>query len=150
MVRGWLTKWAGAQSLLGLLLLTPLAAGKGGHGGGHGGHAAGHCGRAGGGHVSVPHAVGSGHARAYRDRLVTDDPRSVWHCGFNAVQVGATSAAVRRSCGAPETMRQVVFADEQGEHVIDVWSYQPLDSQVRILKFEAGSLISVEAVGPAR
>ena len=151
MVRGWLTRWVSIQGLLGLLLLTLPAAAKGGHGSGYGG---GHCGHGGGGHGGAhfagPHAVGGGHGQAYRDRVLTDDPRAVWHCGFNPVQLGTSPAAVQHSCGAPETARQVVFADEWGEHVIDVWSYQPPDSQVHILKFENGALISVEAVGPAR
>jgi len=57
---------------------------------------------------------------------------------------------VQRKCGAPESTRQVVYGDGQTEQVIDVWSYLPRDSQVHILKFENGALLSVEAVGPAR
>ena len=138
------------QSLLGLLLVTSLADAKGGHGG----HGAGHCAHAGGhangAHVAVPHGVGSGHGQAYRDRMLSEEPRAIWRCGFNTVQLGTSPATVQHSCGAPETARQVVFADERGEHVIDVWSYQPPGSAVRILKFENGSLISVEAVGSTR
>lgn len=138
MVRGWLMRWLG---VLGLLSVTSLAAAKGGHGTGHCAHSGG--GHSGGGHVLVPHRVGSVHGAAYRDRLPPHDPRAVWHCGFNTVQLGTSAAEVQRGCGAPETMRQVVFADEQGEHVIDVWSYQPPGAPVRILKFENGALISL-------
>ena len=82
--------------------------------------------------------------------MVTDEPRAAWRCGFNLVELGTSPAAVQRSCGAPETTRQVVFADDLGEHVIDVWSYQPQGSAVRILKFDNGALISVEVLGTAR
>jgi len=143
------------HGLLALLLVSPLAAAKGGHGGGHcgghGGHGA-HGGHGGGqAHGAVPH-VGSGHAHAlpWDDRLVSVDPRALWHCGFTPVMFGQSPAAVQRSCGAPETTRQVVYGDAHGEHVIDVWSYQPKDSQLRLLKFENGTLISVEAIGPSR
>lgn len=56
---------------------------------------------------------------------------------------------VQRACGPPATAKQVVYQAADGERVIDVWSYQPASSAVRILKFEDGALVSLRAVGPS-
>jgi hypothetical protein len=134
------------------MLLTTFASAKGGHGGGHGGgHCGGHGGHGGGhAHAAVTHVGGHAHASAWDEHLLKVDPRAVWQCGFTPVLIGESSAVVKQHCGAPETARQVIYGDARGEHVIDVWSYQPRNSQVRILKFENGTLLSVEAIGPSR
>ena len=134
----------GLQALLALLCASELAVAKGGgHGGscGHGGHGA--------GHAHVTHASGGGGGRVPW-LPARADPRQVWHCGFFPINLGISPVVVQRSCGAPETARQVVYGDDQGEHVIDVWSYHPPDSAVHVLKFDNGALISVEIVGPPR
>jgi len=148
MVRGWLTGLLGVRGLLALLLVARLADAKGGPGG-HGGHC-GHAAHSGGHpHGGVPHVShGTSHPSPWHPPAT--DERQVWHCGFFPVLLGMSPVTVQRNCGAPETTRQTVYGDDRGEHVIDVWSYQPRDAQVRILKFENGALISVVPVGPAR
>ncbi|HEY3666937.1 MAG TPA: hypothetical protein VGL19_13080, partial [Polyangiaceae bacterium] len=65
------------------------------------------------------------------------------------VVLGETPAMVQRACGPPATARQVVYQAATGEHVVDVWSYQPPGAPLRMLRFEDGELVSLKAVGPS-
>jgi hypothetical protein len=125
---------------------------KGGHGGGHGGgHCSGHTGH-GSGHASTFHEATSFHGAAtpaWLARPPPINPDQVWQCGAQLVVLGETPAMVQRACGPPATAQQVVYRAASGERVIDVWSYQPVGSAVRMLRFEDGALVSLKAVGPS-
>jgi hypothetical protein len=131
-------------------LYPALVLAKGGHGAGHGGggHCSGHTGH-GSGHASTYHAATSFHGAFMPARLAPSlpaNPDQVWHCGTQLVVLGETPAMVQRACGPPATARQVVYQAAAGERVVDVWSYQPAGSAVRMLRFEDSALVSLKAV----
>jgi hypothetical protein len=133
-----------------VLRLTPSFA-KGGHSAGHGG---GHCGHSGhgSGHAAAYHtptSFRSSPAPAWLAPPARENPDQVWQCGVQLVVLGETPAMVQRACGPPATARQVVYQSATGEHVVDVWSYQPTGSPVRMLRFENGELVSLKAIGPS-
>jgi hypothetical protein len=137
-----------ASVVLAALYPAPVLA-KGGHGGGHGGgHCSGHTGH-GSGHASTYHAATSFHGTstpAWLARPLPVNPDQVWQCGTQLVVLGETPAMVQRACGPPATAQQVVYQAATGERVVDVWSYQPPGSAVRMLRFEDGALVSLKAV----
>jgi hypothetical protein len=78
----------------------------------------------------------------------TNQPRPSLAMRVQLVVLGETPAMVQRACGPPVTAQQVVYQAASGERVVDVWSYQPAGSAVRMLRFEDGALVSLKAVGP--
>jgi hypothetical protein len=68
-------------------------------------------------------------------------------CSGVDISPGAPQGFVLDACGAPSATRQVIYATQRGEQVIDVWSYARPNAVTRTLRFEGGILTSIDTVG---
>jgi hypothetical protein len=148
-----------------------FARGGGGHsggghgGGGHGGHTGGSHGANGkgggprGGGTRDGHGSGNsngngsyGRGRIYQwvpPPIVSDGSQGM-QCGGIYVVPGDSQDNVFRACGEPSAVRQAVYATRDAERVVEVWTYERVNTTKRTLRFENGVLTSIDSVGPLR
>jgi Protein of unknown function (DUF2845) len=172
------TGWVWRSVVVGALFAhTPAFARGGGHGGGghgggghagggHGGHAGGSHGangRAGGGPrgggTRDGHGSGSSHGSGGYGRgriylwvpppIVSDGSQGM-QCGGIYVVPGDSQDNVFRACGEPSAVRQAVYTTRDAERVVQVWTYERVNTTKRTLRFEDGMLTSIDSVGPMR
>jgi hypothetical protein len=71
-------------------------------------------------------------------------------CSGSLIQLGDAPDRVRKLCGSPTSVRNVVYAQRTGEIILEVWRYQRTGWLDRELRFQNGELVSVYAIGPTR